>query len=298
MRPIRDWMPLGRPIGEWVFLVVMTALGANALRNAITSNIHGMGQSVVQGCNLVIGISALGIVVATRAGRVFGIRLIWLFALAVTIAAPAATWVYGNPSGLEALAAMIVAAPFTIGVVWYGSRRLYASITQRQWPALLADHASAADEFVAAISGLDEAEWTARPSPEAWSPAEITEHLARTYAQYAGESRGKNSLRIRLGPVPRTLVRLFVKPRLLAGGAFPKAKAPRTLRPSGGPTTPADGVALFRATGEACLRDLGILAERRPYRTLVHPFFGALPLYEALRFASHHIRHHRRQLPR
>jgi hypothetical protein len=162
---------------------------------------------------------------------------------------------------------------------------------------VVATHAAAANEFVAAISRLTQAEWTAHPSPEAWSPAEITEHLARTYSQFAGEARGKNSLRIRLSPVKRTLARIFVKRRLLSGTAFPKARSPRELRPSGGPATPADGVALFRATGDGCLRDLGMMMLRRPHGRLVHPFLGPLPLYEIVPFAAQHIRHHRRQLP-
>jgi hypothetical protein len=135
-----------------------------------------------------------------------------------------------------------------------------------------------------------------RPSPDAWSPAEITEHLARTYSQYSGEARGKSALRIRLRLPQRVLARAFVKPRLLAGAPFPKARAPRALQPISGPATPADGVALFRATGAGCLRDLGLLAERRPHRELVHPYLGALPLYEVVQFAVQHIRHHHRQL--
>ncbi|MDP1890199.1 MAG: DinB family protein, partial [Gemmatimonadaceae bacterium] len=161
---------------------------------------------------------------------------------------------------------------------------------------MIAEHAAAAEEFAATIGALTPEQWTARPAPETWSPAEITDHLARTYSQYAGEARGKNPLRIRLRLPFLLFARAFVKPRLLAGAPFPKAKAPRPLRPGTGPETPADGVALFRATGSACLRDLGLLAERRPYRQLVHPYLGSLPLYDMVRFAAQHIRHHHRQV--
>jgi len=153
------------------------------------------------------------------------------------------------------------------------------------------------EEYVAAISGMSVATWIARRAADAWSAAEITEHLVRTYAQFAGEARGKNSLRVRVPPVRRLLIRLFVKPRLLAGRIFPRARAPRELRPTGGPATPADGVAMFRAAGEGCIRDLQVMTVRRAYRTMVHPYFGAIPLYELMEFASQHIRHHRRQLP-
>ncbi len=298
IRAPRDWTFRGRPVGEWLFLSVLAFGGVNAIWSGMTEEFLGARQMSVQAGNLVIGVSLLGVVVATATGRAIGISLLWVFAFAFAFSAPMAIWSYDGPSVLGAANAFIVAGLVDAGVLWYGTRRLHASITQQRWPALLADHAAAADEFVEAISHLTGAEWTVRPSPDAWSPAEITEHLARTYSQYAGEARGKNSLRIRLGLVKRTLARIVVKPRLLAGAAFPKARAPRELRPSSGPATPADGVALFRATGGACLRDLEILHVRRPHRRLVHPYLGALPLYELVLFAAQHIRHHCSQLPR
>lgn len=295
--PPREWIVLGRPVGEVIFLAGMVLVGLNALRNGVTDGFLGGRQSLVQVGNLVIGVSALGVVIATAAGRAIGIVLLWVFALAFSFAETMAAWSHGDASYAGALLTLLGTIMLNIVVVWYGRRRLHASITRQRWPQIVADHAAAAEEFVAAISQLSGAAWVAHSAPEAWSAAEITEHLARTYSQYAGEARGKNSLRIRLGPVQRTLARIFVKPRLLSGKPFPKTRAPRELRPSTGPATPADGVALFRATGDACLRDIGMLCERRPYRRMVHPYLGALPLYEIIQFASQHIRHHRRQLP-
>lgn len=293
----REGILLGRPWGEWVFLTLMALLGLNAIRNGLTEEFNGLRQWSVQAGNIVFGIAALGVVVATMTGRAIGIPLLWLFALSACVTGPMAAWSYGDATISGALLALLGTVLVSLGVIRYGTRRLHASVTLKRWPALMVDHAAAADEFVAAISRMSVEEWTSRRNPEAWSPAEITDHLARTYSQFAGEARGKNSLRIRLGPVPRTLARVFVKPLLLAGRPFPKARAPRELRPGSGPLTPADGVALFRATGDACLRDLEILHLRRPYRRMVHPYLGALPLYEIVQFAAQHVRHHRRQLP-
>ncbi|MEK6612913.1 MAG: DinB family protein [Gemmatimonadota bacterium] len=293
----REWILLGRPWGEWIFLTMMALLGLNAIRNGLTEEFSGSRQWSVQAGNIIYGIAALGVVLATVTGRAIGISLLWLFALTVCVTGPMAAWSYGDATISGALLALLGTFLVSMGVIWYGTRRLHASITLKRWPAVMAEHAAASDEFVAAISGMSLEEWTSRPSPEAWSPAEITDHLARTYSQFAGEARGKNSLRIRLGPVPRTLARIFVKPFLLAGKPFPKARSPRELRPSSGPATPADGIALFRATGDACLRDLKVLHLRRPYRRMVHPYLGALPLYELVQFAAQHVRHHRRQLP-
>lgn len=292
-----EWIILGRPWGEWVFLTALVLVGLNAICTGVTEGFLGWRQSSVQAANIVMGASALGVTIATVTGRTFGLSLLSVFVLAFTFAAPMAAWSYGDASYAGAVLTLLGAVIVDIVVLTYGTRRLHAAITRRRWPAVLAVHAAAAEEFVAAISQLTQAEWTSRPSPEAWSPAEITDHLARTYSQFAGEARGKNSLRIRLNPVMRTLARIFVKPRLLSGAAFPKARAPRELRPSSGPATPADGVALFRATGDACMRDIGMLVERRPYRRLVHPFLGPLPLYEIVTLSAQHVRNHRRQLP-
>jgi hypothetical protein len=292
--PPSEWILFGRPAGEWVYLAVMSGIGVNELRN-VSGTVSAAGRSVAIG-QFTIGFAAIGVVISTIVGWRSGLRYLWLFAAATCVTAPLATQAFdGTPPSDTAMAAL-GAVIFSAAVLWYGRRRLHAAITQRCWPEVLAEHAAAADEFVATIGALTPEQWTARRNPEAWSPAEITDHLARTYSQYAGEARGKNALRIRLRLPWLLLARAFVKPRLLRGAPFPKAKAPRPLRPGAGPDTPADGVALFRATGAACLRDLGLLAERRPYRQLVHPYLGALPLYDMVRFAAQHVRHHHRQV--
>lgn len=295
-RPVGEWMFLGRPIGEWLFLPALALVGINALSNAAGDIPTRLAERAVVAGEMVVGVAALVVVTATIAGRRIGIPALWLFAGAVCFVSPTATWALVGAPPVDVMIALLSSMFVAAGVVWYGRRRLHGAISRRRWPALVTEHAAAADAFVEAIRELTPAQWTVRATADGWSPAEITEHLARTYAQYAGESRGKNSLRIRPGRAMLFLARTFVKPRLLAGAPFPKARAPRELRPSSGPETPADGIALFRATGESCLRDLGILVERRPYRRLVHPYLGALPIYEIVRLASQHIHHHRRQL--
>lgn len=293
--PLRDWAILGRPVGEWLFLALLSLQGVNGLYESLQWRTRNGPEWAVTVGQFSLAVVSLGIVAATIAGRAIGLRLLWLFVLVAVVLAPVATWSFGAPMS-DIVASAIGAAVVCAAIRWYGRRRLYGAITRRVWPSVLAEHAAAADAYAATIATLTAAQWTRRPAPDSWTPAEITEHLARTYSQYAGESRGKDALRIRLGFFRLMLARAFVKPRLLQGAPFPKAKAPRALRPVNGPDTPANGVALFRATGDACVRDLSILAERRPHRRLVHPYLGRLPLYEVVRFAAHHIRHHHRQL--
>lgn len=294
--PPSEWVILGRPAGEWVYLALMTAQGVNSIVQSLGNSTGTVAERGVMIGQMLIGGSAIGVVVCTILGYRLGMRLLWLFAASVCGTVALVMWALVNAPVVDVLTPTLGAAVVCAVVVWYGRRRLRAAITRRRWAEVVADHAAAADEFVGTIEHLTAEQWTRRLSAEAWSPAEITDHLARTYSQYAGESRGKNSLRVRLRWPQLLLARAFVKPRLLRGAPFPKARAPRTLRPSAGPTTPADGVALFKATGAACVRDLTILAERRPYRQLVHPYLGPLPLYDMVTFAAQHVRHHHRQL--
>lgn len=294
--PPSDWILFGRPAGEWVYLAAMTLLGVNELRGLAFGDAANAVEQFVSAGRLTIGLTAIGTVLATLWGWRSGLRFLWLFAAAACVTAPLATQEFDGAPPTDAAVAALGALAVSVATLWYGRRRLHAAITQRLWPEVLVEHAAAADEFAATIGALTPEQWTTRRDAEAWSPAEITDHLARTYSQYAGEARGKNALRIRLRLPWLLFARAFLKPRLLRGAPFPKAKAPRPLRPGAGPDTPADGVALFRATGTACLRDLGLLAERRPYRQLVHPYLGALPLYDMVRFATHHVRHHHRQV--
>lgn len=294
--PPSDWILFGRPALEWVYLAALSLIGVNELRGVAFGGAVDSVELLVAIGQLTIGLTAVGAVLATLKGWRIGLRFLWLFAAAACVTAPLATQKFDGAPQTDAVLAAVGALTVSVAVLWYGRRRLHAAITRRVWPEMLAEHAAAADAFVATIGALTPEQWTVRPGPEAWSPAEITDHLARTYSQYAGEARGKNPLRIRLRLPFLLFARAFVKPRLLGGAPFPKAKAPRPLRPGAGPDTPADGVALFRATGAACLRDLGLLAERRPYRQLVHPYLGALPLYDMVRFAAQHIRHHHRQV--
>ena len=288
---------LARPKGEWLFLVLLALLGWNSLANGLTANEPGAWETSVQAGNIVIGSLAWGIAAAIVARRRWGFPLLWLCSAAMVYTGCVAAWKLGGAPTIQVIGTAMMLMFISAALLWYGTRRLHAGITQRMWPALVEHHAVAVEEYVAAIGGMDLDAWNARRAPDAWSAAEITEHLVRTYAQFAGEARGKNSLRVRVPFLRRLVIRLFIKPRLLAGQIFPRARAPRELRPTGGPATPADGVAMFRVAGEGCVRDLQIMSVRRPYRTMVHPYFGAIPMYELMEFASQHIRHHRRQLP-
>lgn len=297
-RPPQDWMPLGRPIGEWIFCAALLLAAWSQLASVRDAHPVSVAQGIAVVAMTLVGLSEAGIVLSIVLGLRIGVPLVWLFAFSTTAAAGLVTSTFVGAPVVDVVLSIFLSALVAGFVVWYGRRRVYGAVTRRQWPQLLAEHAAVVESFTNDLQRIPTDFWTRRAAPDGWSPAEITDHLARTYSQYAGESRGKNSLRNRLGPARRVFARTFIRPGLLKGAPFPKARAPRELRPAELTATPADGEALFRATGDACLRDLSIVVERRPYRTLVHPFLGALPLYESMRFATQHITHHQRQLQR
>ena len=57
---------LVRPTGEWLFLALLTLLGANSLYNGFTANQLGEWERSVLVGNIVIGSLAWGIVAASR----------------------------------------------------------------------------------------------------------------------------------------------------------------------------------------------------------------------------------------
>jgi hypothetical protein len=117
-----EWIILGRPWGEWLFLTVMALLGLNAIFNGVTEGFLGWRQSSVQAANIVMGASALGVVIATATGRAIGLFLLWVFVLAFTFAAPMAAWSYGDASYAGALLTLLGAVIVDIGVCTPTSR--------------------------------------------------------------------------------------------------------------------------------------------------------------------------------
>lgn len=159
-----------------------------------------------------------------------------------------------------------------------------------------AAHHAAVAEFVAAARGLPADDW-ARPVVEGkWSPAEIAEHLRLTYETLAGELGGAPGIRPRGSWWSRMVLRFSILPGILRTGRIPgNARAPREIRPGGGPFDQRTTLAALE-TAAAAFEDR--LGARHPAASavLTHHFFGRLSVAEAWRFAAVHTDHHRRQL--
>lgn len=161
----------------------------------------------------------------------------------------------------------------------------------------LADHAEAVRAFASRAAGFPEARWVEPAAPGKWSPAEVAEHLALTYAGLCAELSGGPSIRVRVRGLRLLTLRLFVLPRLLGSGAFPPGvRSPREMVPAS--VEPDRSASLARLAGHAAEFER-LIAPRLGSRTggITHPFFGKLTPRQGLRLIELHTRHHTRQLP-
>ena len=148
--------------------------------------------------------------------------------------------------------------------------------------------------LLASVEDLHEPAFSTRPHAGAWSAAHVFEHLARVESQITRGARravesGKGAHRHFLDPV-----RMIPFRTGLAG--MVRVRTVASLDPGEAP--PRD-VALTRI-GESRVAMLELLGELGDRNTegiyLRHPFFGAFPVLEMLRWVGWHELRHRRQI--
>lgn len=160
--------------------------------------------------------------------------------------------------------------------------------------AHIADSRAALDDLIAAASAA-ESHWTTPRAPRKWSPAQVTEHVARVFEAAADMIDGK--------PHPFPKMPFFLKPafrsfavnRTLKKGAFPKARTFKPFDPPEGPATPAAARDKLTAAHERYLGACTNCASRGG--TFAHSVFGTVPIDDYMRFTTMHTRHHRAQIP-
>ena len=136
-----------------------------------------------------------------------------------------------------------------------------------------------------------------RPAPDAWSAADVADHLAKAES-------GQIEIVRRQVAAPRPLgrpsaPRRWLVERIMRSGVrvrMPAAVAPR-VTPTGVPfeasrdalVAAADGWRALAATYPPAMADAGVFA---------HPVAGPLTLRGTVGFAAAHLDHHRRQIER
>lgn len=160
--------------------------------------------------------------------------------------------------------------------------------------SVLASNRAALADFLATAERC-EAVWRTPRAPGKWSPAQLSEHVARSLEEAANEVSGQPSkfpnLPFFLKPVARSM--LFN--RVLRTGGFPKAKTSKPFNPEAGPTSPAQARSRLEAAmtrlDEAC-RSRG--QGEQQVRTVT---FGTVTVADYARFQGIHVQHHGKQFP-
>ena len=159
--------------------------------------------------------------------------------------------------------------------------------------ALKANRA-AVEAFLADVDQLAST-WLTPRAPRKWTPAQVTEHVARGYDESAKLFAGQPALFPSLPGLIRPVARGLLFNRVVRKGTFPKARTNRPMDPETGPATPAEG----RARLEAALAGF----ERQAKMTgsagdamVASKTFGAVKLSDWVRFQEVHARHHQKQL--
>lgn len=162
-----------------------------------------------------------------------------------------------------------------------------------KWEDVRKLHREAAASIATTVEQIPSDVWV-RPRAEGkWSPADTLTHLLLTFDTLQRELEGGKGMNIITKLWQRVLLRLFLVPKLLRGGAFPKnARAPRELRPQTPALTQAEAAAKFRARAA----EFEAAAEKARDGKLTHAYFGMASVTDGVLLCTRHMQHHQKQL--
>ena len=156
-------------------------------------------------------------------------------------------------------------------------------------------HSDAARRLLDSANAVPAGKWCEPIGDGKWSPGQIVAHLVSAYDIILGELQGGSGMRIRTRWWQRMLLRLFLVPKLLRGGPFPKnAIAPKETRPQG--NVPEQSACLGTFRERAAQLDATARQARRDQQ-ITHAYFGSASIANGIVLCARHIDHHRAQLP-
>ena len=155
-------------------------------------------------------------------------------------------------------------------------------------------HTKAVDRLVAAVNAVPIDRWGAPYREGNWSPGEISAHLVAVWDVVLAELGGSPGMAIRTRWWQRAILRVTIVPRILAGGAFPKAKAPRETRPSQPISDPSQAETAIRERAADFERQMRVAAATG--RHITHAYFGKAPVSDGALLLARHIEHHTAQI--
>lgn len=167
-----------------------------------------------------------------------------------------------------------------------------------EWTEAIERHRTAIADYLQAASAIEEPVWRLPVGLNKWSPAQITDHLIRTYRILAEQVRGGRGIRIRYGFLLRQTLRLLLLPRIFRTRRLPGgARAPREILPGDSVIPREMAVRQLDELSREFERE--ILSRRNDrHLRLTHHVFGDIEPLKGVDFIAIHTEHHGRQLPR
>lgn len=165
-------------------------------------------------------------------------------------------------------------------------------MTDAERAALVSHLERTAAKFEKSIEGLPEAQWTYKPAPERWSPAEVAEHIAASEGFIRGyiESmmQQETAADVLAGARKDNIDQLVVD-------RSKKFQAREELQPTKKYATPADALAAFRAERQKTIEFVKNGGDFRGHAA-AHPAAGPLDGYGWVLFLSAHSERHTLQI--
>lgn len=170
--------------------------------------------------------------------------------------------------------------------------------SEARWNAAVAKHEAAVRDFLAACEKCPLDEWQ-RSADGKWSTAAVALHICNAYELGRDAMLRGVSMQLVVSKRYAWFLRTFALPLIIATTRFPRAKAPREVRPNVEETKMLTRDAmrgrLLRASREAsdAFRNA---AGTSSLPRMTHAYFGDLTPYSVLRLLTAHTRHHTRSL--
>jgi uncharacterized protein YciI len=149
--------------------------------------------------------------------------------------------------------------------------------------------------FLDSITGITDAKWRYKPSPEKWSVAECAEHIVLSEELLFGLSQ--KLLKDPFGPRPASST-LENDRKIIAAieDRSQKAKAPEPLVPSGRFATPADANREFTRLRDSHIEYARGTKDELRTHSSASQLFGTIDAYQYLLFMSAHSARHTAQI--
>jgi uncharacterized damage-inducible protein DinB len=170
-----------------------------------------------------------------------------------------------------------------------------ATLTSDERSAVVAELEASRRRLLGTLEGLNEDEWSSRPSPGGWSIAECAEHITAAelpFAKFAAVSLTAEPLEEERREIrgKDDFVRRFLRDRSQRG------EAPERIRPKGRFATREDTVRAFEERRAANLAYVRETSEPLRDRFAPHPFAGMIDGYQWVLFLAAHTDRHAEQI--